>query len=509
MNRPVGPGIFARQLAGAAVLLLFGVTACRRDSFGPNTPARLQASTSAEIRGVVGTVLVPPPAFFVRDGDGRFVAGAPVSVTVVEGGGMLANAPLLSVAGPMPIGELTLGTRSGRNVVRVVVDGVPPLDIVVTGIAGAAASVRVAAGDAQTGLAGGNLPQPVVFEVVDQFGNGVSAASVSLATSNVGAAISVSAVVTGQNGHAPPVNWKLGRLGDPQSLQATSGGLSAEARAATQSEYQIEVRFTAGTPAGHQGTFLSAANRIRAILIGDVPDEVLVDVDISRCGMPTGQVLNESVDDVIIYADVSILDGPGRILGRAGPCFVRSSSLLTLIGFMQFDVADVPGMIAGGRFESVVMHEMLHVLGVGAMWRAKGLLTNTGTSDPRFTGVRGIAGCATIGFQSSCATGAPVENSGGPGTAEAHWRESVFDVELMTGFADTPPMPFSALTAGALEDHGYLVNYLAVDPFGLAFLRWPAFPRSAAEMEYDIVLQPIGEIGTDGRVREFPSVKRQ
>ena len=486
-----------------AALLVLGAGACRRDSFGPNTPARLAASTTTEIRATVGTTVQPPPTFVVRDGDGRFVAGAPVTLSVVEGGGTLANAPTVSLSGATPIGNFTLGTTSGRNVVRVEVEGVAPLDIVVIGTAGSPTGIRFVSGAGQTGLAGDALPGPVIVEVHDQFGNGVPAAPVALATSNIGASTSVSAVLTDQTGRTPPITWVLGRLGDEQELRATSGSFQAELSAGVQSDYDIEVRFTQGTATPYQATFLSAARRIRAIIVGDLPEELLVGVDASRCGAPAGVPLNETVDDVVIYAAVTTIDGPGKVLGRAGPCFVRTGSLLPLIGFMQFDVDDVPGMISSGRFESVVMHEMLHVLGVGAMWRTKGLLSNAGSSDPRFIGIHAIAACATIGFQTSCVDGAPVESGGGAGTADAHWRESIFDSELMTGFADTPPMPFSALTTGALEDHGYLVNYFAVDPFSLAALRFPSFPRATGEAEFDIVVEPIGEIGPLGRVRPY------
>lgn len=476
--------------------------ACKRDSFGPNTPARLRATSTTEIRATVGTLVAPSPTFSVRDGDGRFVAGAAVTLAVVEGGGTLANAPTVSLGGPTPIGDLTLGTTAGRNVVRVSVAGIPPLDIVVIGEAGAPQALRAVAGDAQVGLAGANLPQPVVFQVVDQYGNGVPAIPVAAATANVGGALSVSAVVTGADGRTPPITWRIGRLGDPQVLSASAGVLSAAASAQTQSGYSIDVRFTATTSATHHATFLSAADRIRAILVGDVPDETLIDLDASRCGAPAGQLLNETVDDIIIYADIRDLDGPGKILGRAGPCFLRDNSLLTVIGFMQFDAADVANMVSSGRFESVVMHEMLHVIGVGGLWRTKGLVINAGTSDPLFIGVNGMAGCTTIGFQISCAGGVPLENLGGAGTAEVHWRESVFDTELMTGFADAPPMAFSALTTGALEDQGYLVNFLAVDPFAPASaLRWPAVPRSAADAEFDVVLEPIGVLGPSGTLR--------
>jgi hypothetical protein len=54
-----------------------------------------------------------------------------------------------------------------------------------------------------------------------------------------------------------------------------------------------------------------------------------------------------------------------------------------------------------------------------------------------------------------------------PGTSDAHWRESVFGNELMTGYANVGGMPFSAMTVGSLGDIGYLVNPFAADPYAL------------------------------------------
>ena len=143
MRELAGPRPGATQVLRAVALLLLGGTACR-DSLGPNTPARIVASSTTEIRAMVGTVVAPSPTFVVRDGDGRVVADAPITLTVVEGGGTLANAPTKSLAGATPIGDLTLGTRSGRNVVRVEIAGVRPLEIVVIATAGPPASLRIA-----------------------------------------------------------------------------------------------------------------------------------------------------------------------------------------------------------------------------------------------------------------------------------------------------------------------------------------------------------------------------
>ena len=44
---------------------------------------------------------------------------------------------------------------------------------------------------------------------------------------------------------------------------------------------------------------------------------------------------------------------------------------------------------------------------------------------------------------------------GGPGTRLSHWRESVLNNELMTGFLNLGENPLSRITAGSMRDLGY------------------------------------------------------
>jgi hypothetical protein len=61
-----------------------------------------------------------------------------------------------------------------------------------------------------------------------------------------------------------------------------------------------------------------------------------------------------------------------------------------------------------------------------------------------------------------------VENGGGPGTRDAHWRESVFFDELMTGYVGPGrDLPLSRVTIASLADLGYQINMAAADPFRL------------------------------------------
>ena len=46
----------------------------------------------------------------------------------------------------------------------------------------------------------------------------------------------------------------------------------------------------------------------------------------------------------------------------------------------------------------------------------------------------------------------PVENNGGPGTADSHWRETLFRNELMSGFIAASNNPLSRLTVGSLQE---------------------------------------------------------
>ena len=122
-------------------------------------------------------------------------------------------------------------------------------------------------------------------------------------------------------------------------------------------------------------------------------------------------------------------------------------------------------MASEGILQDVITHEMLHTVGFGTIWDAKNLLLAGGTVNSAFGGVRARQGCADDAGAAICANSVPVENDMIPGTADAHWRESIFGPELMTGFVNHGPMPLSAITVGSLADLGYTVNPLAADPF--------------------------------------------
>ncbi|MFO0824532.1 MAG: leishmanolysin-related zinc metalloendopeptidase [Gemmataceae bacterium] len=214
--------------------------------------------------------------------------------------------------------------------------------------------------------------------------------------------------------------------------------------------FNITLRFGTGLTASQQFVFQQAANRWGQIIIGDLPAAVYQGI---------------AVDDLLIDASAIAIDGVGGVLGQAAPdTFRTTGAFLPIHGFMQFDTADLSSLEASGELYSVILHEMAHVLGFGTIWQTKLLLVGAGSTDPRYIGARAVAEYNAI-FGTSVA-GIPLENTGGPGTADSHWRESVFGAELMTGFLDPGvPNPLSRVTVASMGDLGYTVNMLAAEPY--------------------------------------------
>lgn len=228
---------------------------------------------------------------------------------------------------------------------------------------------------------------------------------------------------------------------------------------AVQSAYKIEVRFLGGLTPTQKNAFKKAADRWTKVIVGDVPSVV---------------VSGEVIDDLLIEAQGVAIDGPGGILGQAGPTNLRPASaganaFLPAKGIMSFDTADLAKMQTNGTLVDVITHEMGHVLGIGTIWSRKGLLTGAGGINPKFTGTNAKKEYGVL--KGTGPVPVPVENGGGPGTRDSHWRESVFKNELMSGFISTPNNPLSRMTAASLKDMGYVVDMNAAEPYGLPNLQ--------------------------------------
>ena len=220
------------------------------------------------------------------------------------------------------------------------------------------------------------------------------------------------------------------------------------------SGFQITVTFPdSSLTTAQQAVFQQAATRWQQIITGD-----LLDVT----DPSTGQI----IDDLWIVATAPAIDGAGGILGQAGPTDFRAGPRgLPWKGMMEFDSADLVAMQSDGTFSKVIQHEMGHVLGFGTLWAGFNLVSGLTTANPTYTGANALREYKSI--FATPATSVPVENVGGAGSAGGHWRESVFDTELMTSIAENTgtAMPISRITVGQFADLGYTVNYAAADAY--------------------------------------------
>jgi hypothetical protein len=220
--------------------------------------------------------------------------------------------------------------------------------------------------------------------------------------------------------------------------------------------------------------------------------------------------VNFTIDDLLIFAAVSNIDGVGQVLGQAGACFIRDApSNLSVMGIMEFDEADVDALETSGGLQPVITHEMGHVLGIsGGIWNIFGLLQDPSPSsgapkDTWFSGTNGIAGFDAIGgVNYTTGKKVPVENTGGPGTANSHWRESILKNELMTGYLNNGSNPMSLLTVRSLQDLGYTVNLAAAEPFTISGSAISANRTGTAtriDMGNDERQGPIYRLGRNGK----------
>lgn len=326
-------------------------------------------------------------------------------------------------------------------------------------------NVVVKSGDNQTALAGTAVGTPIVI-------TGTQGQSPTFSVLAGGGSISSSTGTINSDGSVTAPAWTLGKSVVPQQLQATLGSKSIVINATVQTSYKIDVRFFGrALPADQQALFTNAANRIRALVVGQIPLVNAAGADPSQCGATGVAPLTGTIDGVVIYASIDSIDGPRKILAQSGPCYIRQSNgqndFRTSVGIMKFDSADINSLAGSGNLQEVITHEMMHVVGFGTFWDTTGdnLLVNYGP-DVRYAGAGGIAGCKAIGGVTTCATNVPVEGTqGGDGTINSHWRETTFGNELMTGFLNTGVNPLSAMTIESLQDLGYTVNTAAADPF--------------------------------------------
>jgi len=464
-------------------------------SVGAAEPAVVTMLEGDGQSALVATPVPVRPVVRVQDAFGNVTPGVEVRFEILAGDGAVVGSlgsgdVAVSMADSLGIARAShwlLGTRAGPNRLRAVV-GTAEAVFSATGEAGEPVTIEIHDGDGQSAPAGTSVPIPPSVRVLDAFANPVSGVTVGFSIGAGGGTVIGAAKETDTAGIATVDAWTLGPVGANTLLASLAGvanvSFSATATAGSGGTggtggsggggggsgsggspgYYIDMRLSGNLTASQQAEFFGAAGRWASVITGDLPD-VTVSIPADACGITHGAV-NETIDDLLILVSVVPIDGPGNVLGSAGPCYVRSSGGLTLVGAVRLDEADVAYLESNGRLSDVIAHELGHVVGIGTRWG--GLLVGAGGADPTFSGTSAVTEFLSAGGSSYAGQPVPVENLGGPGTRDGHWRESVFRNELMTGWLDLSGNPLSTITVAALADIGYVVDFNGSDGFSVS-----------------------------------------
>ena len=418
----------------------------------------------------VGSDVPVAPRVRVTDAGGNPVALVPVLFMVPPGGGSVTPLEVSTDSqGFASVGAWTLGTTSGQNALSASVSGLQPVVFSATGIPGPPAAMALGPGDNQTALVNTPVPLPPSVVLRDTYGNSTPGVTVTFSVTAGGGTATGGVATTDGTGVARVGAWILGPTAGINQLKVYLPGVqdvSFFAQGKDPGGFQVELDYRTSVDPSIAPVFADAADRWEGIIVGDIPD--------FPGTLPAGgcQPVTEAggIDDVKIYVTVRAIDGSGGVLGRAGPCYYRTiGGAFPITGIMELDEADLLDLQAAGLLEDVIVHEMGHILGFGTLWNATSndFLVGGGTADPHFNGAAATWAFDVAGGWLRTAPKVPVENTGGAGTRDGHWRESVHDAELMTGWIEGGGVinPLSAITIGSFSDMGYAVDMTAADPY--------------------------------------------
>jgi hypothetical protein len=428
-----------------------------------------------------------------------------------------AGGPGFSTAGPATLSN-GIGTAqvtfaaNGISLVRAVGGQVTSEQAIMVG----RPTVGFASEEFQAGMAGAAVPSTPAVVVRDAAGNPLPGRTVTFAVTGGGGSITGATAITDAQGVARLGSWTLGPDADPNFVTATVAGTSILNNPATfrtagcmgsgGSGYDITLCFTHSMTPAQRAAFQDAAARWQGLVTADLPS-VPITQPRGFCSA-VSPALDMTVDDLLIFATVEQIDGPGGALGGAGFCVARSAGSLPVVGRMRFDAADLGGIIQQyNLLPGLIRHEMGHVLGIGTLWIPFGLMNDPSAPgaprDTWYSGANALIGFNNVGGATyTQGKKVPLENTGGIGTLNVHWRDAVMGRELMTGYLEVGVVPLSELSVRSLQDLGYQVNVAGADPFFRTLTlrvggeeELPGF-----DLGNDVLTDPVHHVDDQGRI---------
>ena len=257
--------------------------------------------------------------------------------------------------------------------------------------------------------------------------------------------------------------------------------------------FDLEIVFVGSVPSTRREAVEAAADEWRQILRTSLPDVDFSGQPISADRCVAGQPrVTDTVDDLRVYVRLASIDGAGGTLATARTCTFRLASGLPVLSAITFDTDDLDAR-STAQTERTAMHELAHALGFGTRWYDHSLVRYPsrdaagdpvdGDRDSHFTGALALAAFDAAGGTAYGGRPVPVENTGGSGSRDGHWRESVFGSELLSPtVAPGQIQPLSAITLQALADMGYRVDASRAESYSLPAPA-PVFAPPAGEAD--------------------------
>ncbi|MEO8140750.1 MAG: leishmanolysin-related zinc metalloendopeptidase [Gemmatimonadota bacterium] len=466
-------------MIGAAIIAACGGS---KDITGPplGTAAGLAMLVQPPTTVAARATLTPAPVVQVIDRAGTPVdtAGVTVTVSIATGSGTLAGTTtaITNGNGQATFSSLNIHGTVGSWALQFTTSGIPSTQSSsLTLTPGTASNLISNSLVSQTSLVSQAVTNVPSVKATDADGNPVSGIGVTFAVTGGGGSLTGGNQTTNGSGVATVGSWTLGAAAGPNSLTASASGLIGSpvnfsaTGAIFISNFHIELQFLLPPTASQNAAFTAAAARWEQAITGDLGAfNVGSQPTGTGCGNTT---VSGNVNDIRIIVELKPYDGVGQVLGASSPCFLRPSGVganLPIISYMFFDTADIPALEASGDFGDVVLHEMGHSLGYGTMWGS--LVNSLSATNPFFNGtqansayINSNGGSALVGGRSAV----PLQATGGAGTALAHWEETIFQSEVMTGYITGNVRPFSLTTIESMADLGYVVNPAAADAFNI------------------------------------------
>src|SRR5204863_1032269 len=229
-----------------------------------------------------GTAVSTPPSVIVKDANGNPVAGVAVTFAAAPGSGTITGgSQTTNGSGIATVGSWTLSATAGSNTLTATSGSLSgsPVTFTATGTVGAAAAIAANSPTSQSATAGTAVTSPPSVIVKDANGNPVAQVAVTFAVAPGNGTITGASQTTNGSGIATVGSWTLSATAGPNTLTATSTGLSG-------SPVTFSATGTAGTAATIAANSPSSQSATAGAAVGSPPSVIVKDAN----GNPVARV---------------------------------------------------------------------------------------------------------------------------------------------------------------------------------------------------------------------------